>query len=220
MRTKLILATTAGIPVIFAAYVAFYPGRAVAEPRMPKLIASGPIKASGSYTLDTSHTTAGFDIVHMGLSQVHGRFTGFSGTLVDDATDVTKGSVSFTIQTSTIDTAIAPRDHHLSSPDFFDVEKYPTITFKSTKVAKHGDHYVVTGDLTIKDVTKQISIPFKHYGPIMDPYGSTRVGVVADPITIKRSDYHVAWNQKLGDGTPVVADDVSIKLSLEATLDK
>ncbi len=209
----------AAIPVAFAAYVAFYPGRAVAEPRMPKLVASGPIKASGNYTVDTAHTTVGFDIVHMGLSQVHGRFTGLTGSVVDDASDLTNGHVDFTIQTSTIDTAVAPRDHHLSSPDFFDVAKYPTITFKSSKIAKLGDQYVAYGALTIKDVTKQITIPFKHYGPIKDPFGGTRVGVVADPITIKRSDYHVAWNQKLGDGTPVVADEVSVKLSLEATLD-
>jgi polyisoprenoid-binding protein YceI len=217
MKTKIALAIAA-LPFGFAAYIAFYPGVATAEPRMPKLVAAGEIKKSGSYKLDATHTTAGFDIVHMGLSQVHGRFTGFSGDLVDDATDVTKGHVTFTIQTSTIDTAVPPRDHHLSSPDFFDVEKYPTITFKSSKIEKKGNHYVAYGDLTIKDVTKQIEIPFKHYGPIQDPYGSTRVGVVVDPITIKRSDYHVAWNQKLGDGTPIVADDVTVRLSLEGTL--
>jgi polyisoprenoid-binding protein YceI len=217
MKSKLAILSLAA-PVAFGAYVAFYPGRAFAEPRMPKLTSPSSMKQAGNFTVDSTHTSVGFEIKHMGLSSVQGRFTGLSGVVVEDPKDLAKSHVDFQVQTSTIDTAVPARDHHLASADFFDVAKYPTITFKSTKIAKLGDHYVAYGNLTMKDVTKQIAIPFKHYGPIKDPFGSTRMGIVAEPITIKRSEYHVNWNAPMPDGSKMLPDEVTVKLSLEATL--
>ena len=145
-----------------------------------------------------------------------------SGKLIEDPKDLTKSSVEFTAQVDSIDTAIEARDTHLKASDFFDAAKYPTLKFRSTKVEKKGSGYVVTGDLTIKDKTKSISIPFKHYGPLKMTVGdmSTRVGVVADPIVLKRSDFGVGGDFKLPDGTEGASDKVTVQISFEAILDK
>lgn len=204
----------------FSAYVAFHPGRAFAEPRLPQLVAASPFQASGKYTTDPAHTSVGFEIQHLGISKVQGRFTKTEGHLDVNLKDLTKSSVEFKVLTDSVDTAVTPRDNHLRTPDFFDVAKYPEISFKSTSIRKSGKGYIADGTLTIKAVSKKVSIPFKQYGPITDPWGGTRIGVVADPITINRQDYGIAYNDKLPDGTPAVANEVTIKLSLEATKDK
>lgn len=220
MKLKLSL-----IPIIAAAgsvaYVALHPGVAYADPR----IASNPPTEIGqlaSYTLDEMHADISFEIMHLGLSRTRGRFNKISGKLLEDPKDLTKSSVEFTAQVDSIDTAVAARDTHLKAADFFDAAKYPTIKFRSTKVEKKGDGYVVTGDLTMKDKTRSISIPFKHYGPLKMTVGdmSTRVGVVADPIVLKRSDFGVGGDFKLPDGTAGASDKVTIQISFEAILDK
>jgi polyisoprenoid-binding protein YceI len=209
----------------FAAYVALHPGRAYSEPRM----ASGkstPFAPQATYSIDPAHSSIYFEITHLGLAKVHGRINKFSGKIREDEKDLTNSSVEFTAQVDTVDTAIAARDNHLKTADFFEVAKYPEMTFKSTKVAKAKDGYVATGDLTIKGKTVMVSLPFKHYGPLtLKGMGGmsdqpARVGIIAEPVTLKRSDFGVGSQQKLPDGTVALSDEVTVRISLEATLDK
>jgi polyisoprenoid-binding protein YceI len=219
MKTKFTLAALA-LPIAFGGYVVFHPGIAYAEPGYAKPGNERPLPQAGTLTVDPLHTSVGFEIGHLGLSKVQGRFGQTSGTIQADAKNLDASSVSFTIQTESIDTAVAPRNAHLKTADFFDVAKYPEITFKSTKIRKRGKGYVAEGLLTMKAATRPIEIPFKVYGPISDPWGNTRIGVVTDPITLNRQDYGIAYNEKLPDGTPAVANEVTVRISLEATLNK
>lgn len=216
MKRKLALLVLA-VPAAFGAVVAFHPGVAFAETPLAKL----PVKAlqAGNYSVDPMHTSVGFDVGHMGLSRVQGRFTEVSGKLVVDPKGADKSSITFRIGTDSVDTAVAPRNAHLKTKDFFDVATYPDITFASTKIAKKGKGYVATGLLTMHGVTKEIQIPFKAYGPLVGER-DTRVGVVSEPIVLHRLEYGIPYNQKLPDGTLAVSDDVNVRLSLEATLDK
>lgn len=202
-----------GIPAIAAGYVLFHPGIAFAATPLT-ILGESPVKESGSYSIDGWHTFAGFDIGHLGLSRVQGRLDKITGKLQFDAADISKSSVAVTMDVNSIDTNVPPRDADLRSPNFFDVQKFPLLTFKSTQVHKHGKGYVVVGDLTLKGVTKSVSIPFKQYGPMKDPWGGTRIGLVADPITIHRSDFGITYD------ADSISDDVAIRLSVEATLDK
>ncbi len=214
--------TTLSFLALAGGYVVFHPGVAAAEPRFgaaPPV----PFVESGDYTIDPQHGGVSFEITHLGLSKVHGRFNTFEGNIHEDAKDLGKSSVEFTAKIDSIDTAVAARDAHLRNADFFDAAKFPLLTFKSTKVAKARGGYVVTGDLTIKGNTKRVSIPFKHFGPsTLKGFGEqpTRVGVVAEPITIKRSDFGVGDTAPLPDGTIGASDEVVVRLSLEATKDK
>lgn len=204
-----------------ATYVAFHPGVALAEPRFTGKPPSQTVGTS-AYTIDPMHAGIYFEITHLGLSKVTGRFNKFSGKIVEDDKDLTKSSVEFTAQVESVDTGVEPRDSHLRTADFFEVAKYPTLSFKSTKVVKSGDSYIVTGDLTIKGKTKSVSIPFSHYGPYTMTMGETvtRIGVMAAPITIKRSDFGVGAQMKMPDGTEGASDDVTVRISFEAIKDK
>jgi polyisoprenoid-binding protein YceI len=202
-----------------AAYVVFHPGVAYAEPR----IAATPTTAfaePADYAIDPMHASIYFEITHLGLSKVHGRFNKFTAKLHEDEKNLANSRIEFRAEIGSVDTAVPARDAHLRTADFFDAEKYPELSFKSTKVAKTKSGYVVTGDLTIKDKTKTISIPFKHYGPYtikgMDDQ-PPRVGIIAEPITIKRSDFGVGSTAPLPDGTMGVSDEVVVRLSFEAT---
>jgi polyisoprenoid-binding protein YceI len=221
LSRSLAIAVPAACVLSYVGYVAFHPGVSFAEPR---IAAGKPTRLAdqANYTIDPQHTSIYFEITHMGISHVHGRFNKFSGKIHEDSSDLTKSSVEFTAQIDSVDTAVAARDTHLKSGDFFDAAKYPEMSFKSTKIEKSRDGYTVTGDLTIKDKTRPISIPFKHYGPIKLTVGdmSTRVGVVAEPITLKRSDFGVGGPFKLPDGTAGVSDELTVRISLEGTLDK
>ncbi|HEY0868049.1 MAG TPA: YceI family protein [Fimbriimonas sp.] len=205
------------LPVAYGGYIALHPGIAYAETPLASLAAA--IQGAGAYTTDAAHTSVGFEIDHLGIARVQGRFAKTNGKIQFDPKNVTQGSVNFTIATDSIDTAIAPRDTHLKSADFFDAAKYPEIKFQSTKVRKDGERYVADGNLTIKDVTKPVSIPFTVHGPITDPWGKSRIGVIAEPIKLNRQDYNVAYNDKLPSGVSSVGDEVTIRLSVEATLD-
>ncbi len=122
--------------------------------------------------------------------------------------------MKITIDASSIDTAVAPRDADLRSPNFFDVAKYPDLTFASTSIKKLKNDFIAAGDLTLKGVSKPVSIRFKLYGPMKDPRGNTRIGMVAEPLVIHRSDFGMT------NDAASVSDDVTIRLSLEATLDE
>ncbi|RYG47954.1 polyisoprenoid-binding protein [bacterium] len=219
MKAKLALATLV-VPVAFAAVVAFHPGVAYAEPAYAQPGAEIAFQNTGAYTVDPAHTSVGFEIEHLGISKVQGRFSKTAGTLFADPKNLAASNIQVTITTDSVDTAVPPRDAHLKSPDFFEVAKFPEITFKSTKISKKGKGFVAEGDFTMKGVTKKVSIPFRVFGPITDPWKNTRIGIVSDPIQLNRQDYGIAYNDKLPDGTPAVGNEVTIKLSLEATLDK
>ena len=172
-----------------------------------------PITA-GDYRIDPNHSVIGFSIRHFELSLVRGRFKDFTGTIHYDP-DLTKATVEFTAKVESIDTGVTGRDNHLRTADFFDVAKFPEMTFKSTKVEKRGNGYVLQGDFTLKGVTKQISLSFNLIGAIKDNRGNTRFGVAAET-KINRRDYGITWGAKMPNGGLNVADEVQIELQLEA----
>lgn len=208
------------VAVSYAAIVAFHPGVFVAEPR---IASSGDteIASTADYTIELDHSSISFEVKHLGLNSVHGRLNQFSGKIHEDQANLNKSSVEFTAEADSIDTAIAARDKNLKGGAIFDAANFPKITFKSVSVSKRRGGYSVTGDLTIKGKTKRITIPFKHYGPLKMTVGDmkTRVGIVADPVVIKRSDFGVGNQMRFPDGTIPVSDEVTVRISLEATLD-
>jgi polyisoprenoid-binding protein YceI len=167
-----------------------------------------------TYTVDPVHSYVGFAVTHLMVSTVQGRFKDVSGTIQYDDKNVENSSVEVAIKTASLNTETEKRDTHLRSPDFFDVEKYPEITFKSTKIEKKGDGFVATGKLTIRGVTKEVQIPFKMRGPAAIGKGK-RLGVTGT-LTINRQDYGVSWNKTIDGGGVVVSDDVDIDLKVEA----
>ena len=169
-----------------------------------------------TYQIDPRHSSAGFGVTHLMISTVRGEFHGVTGTVVVDDTDISKSSVSVTIDTTTVDTREPDRDKHLKSEAFFDVAKYPTITFQSTRVERNNDGSLkVTGDLTIRGVTKAAVLTANlPKAPIKDPWGLQRTATSAST-RINRQDFGVAWNQKLDSGGVVVGDDVNITLDVE-----
>ncbi len=169
-----------------------------------------------TWTLDPAHSHASFSVRHLLISNVRGEFSKLSGTVTLDEKDVTKSKVEATVDATTIDTREQKRDDHLKSPDFFDVAKYPTMTFKSTKVERDGkDGLKVTGDLTIRGVTKPVVLKVSGPTPeVKDPWGNARRGVSAST-KLDRFDYGVAWNALLEGGGAVVGKEVSIEIEAE-----
>jgi polyisoprenoid-binding protein YceI len=169
-----------------------------------------------TYQIDPRHSSAGFGVTHLMISTVRGEFHGVTGTVVVDDTDISKSSVNVTIDATTVDTREPDRDKHLKSEAFFDVAKFPTITFQSSKVERNADGSLkVTGDLTIRGVTKTAVLTATlPKAPIKDPWGLQRTAVSAST-KINRQDFGVAWNQKLDSGGVVVGDDVNITLDVE-----
>lgn len=166
--------------------------------------------AAQDFKVDPNHSSANFAVKHLLVSTVRGRFAGgVAGTIHLDTQDITKSSVSADIKTDTIDTDNAMRDKDLHSEKFFDVQRYPDIKFQSTSVQRRGDDYVATGNLTIKDVTKQVELPFTLTQA--EVRGKKKIGVEAN-LTINRLDYHVNYDST---GT-TVSKDVKIEIDLEA----
>jgi polyisoprenoid-binding protein YceI len=168
-----------------------------------------------TWNIDPAHTHSSFTVRHLVISNVRGEFGKTTGTIVLDEKDLSRSSVEAAVDTSTIDTRVADRDTHLKSPDFFDVQKYPAMTFKSTKVEKAGKGKLkVTGNLTIKDVTRPVVLNVE--GPtaeIKDPWGKTRRGLSATT-TINRKDFGLNWS-KMVEAGPVVGDEVKIEIEAE-----
>jgi polyisoprenoid-binding protein YceI len=174
-----------------------------------------PIPA-GEYQIDPMHSIVGFAIRHLEINWVEGRFKDFVGTIRYDDADITKSAVEFTAKVESIDTGVEPRDKHLRTADFFEVEKYPEMTFKSTRVERKGKMGgVLHGDLTLKGVTKQVSLPFTITGAIKDGRGTTRFGVSARTV-INRRDYGITFGQPMDGGGLSIGNEVTINLQLEA----
>jgi polyisoprenoid-binding protein YceI len=168
------------------------------------------------WQIDAAHSSANFSIKHMMIAKVHGGFEKLSGTLTLDSSDITKSVVEATIDAASINTRESQRDAHLRSADFFDAEKFPTITFKSTRIERESDEELkVTGDLTIRGVTKEVVLEVE--GPSAehtDPYGNVKIGLSAKT-KIKRKDFGLSWNAALEAGGVLVGDDVTITLDVQ-----
>ncbi len=170
-----------------------------------------------AYKIDPTHSEADFSIRHLGISNVHGRFGDFKGTVVYDEADLAKSSVDAVIDVSTVNTGVEQRDAHLKTADFFDAAKYPTMTFKSKSVKKDGDGFDVDGDLTLHGVTKPVTL--KVEAPSKEQLGNdgkTRSRGFEATTTINRKDYGLNWNGTLkSSGDAALGDDVKIEISLE-----
>ncbi|HEX8139795.1 MAG TPA: YceI family protein [Pyrinomonadaceae bacterium] len=170
----------------------------------------------GEYKIDPAHSLIGFAVRHLEINWVEGRFKDFAGTIRFDDKDITKSSVEFSAKVASIDTEVEARDKHLRSADFFEAEKYPEMTFKSTRVERKGkDGYVLHGDLTIKGVTKAVALPFTITGAVKDPWGNTRFGVEAQT-RINRRDFQINYGNTFAGGGLDVGNEVTITLRLEA----
>ena len=179
---------------------------------------AGPVAGyvAGTWTIDPVHSEVGFSVRHMMVSKVRGRFTKFSGELVT-SDDVLGSAVTAEIDLSSIDTGAEQRDAHLRSPDFFDTDNHPLMTYKSTGIRADGDGYVLDGELTLKGITKSVSLTLEVNGFGPDAYGGTRAGFTASG-EINRQDFGVTWNAAMETGGVVVADKVAIHLEIEAVL--
>jgi len=171
--------------------------------------------ATKTYTIDKAHSEVVFQVRHL-LTRVRGRFSDFEGTITYDEANPERSSVSATIRPASIDTNEPDRDKHLRSADFFDVEKFPTLTFTSTRVVKKdAEHFDVMGDLTIHGVTRPVTLNVSFLGKAKDPWGNERLGFEAET-TINRKDYGLMWNAPLETGGFLVGDEVRITLSVQA----
>ena len=170
--------------------------------------------ATGTYVIDPAHTEVGFTARHAMVTKVRGRFTEVEGTLVFGE-DGESSSTRATIQTSSVTTGSPDRDAHLRSGDFFDVEQFPTISFRSTGVRAVGDDYVIEGDLTIKDVTKPVTLKVEFGGAATDPFGNSRVGFSAET-DVEREDWGLTWNAALDSGGVLVSKKIKLTLDVSA----
>ena len=179
--------------------------------------ANAPQSAVTTWNIDPAHTTAEFKVRHMMITNVKGQFTGVTGVVTLNQDDITQSQVEASIEAASINTREPDRDAHLKSADFLDVEKFPTLTFKSTRVTRKGDDELeVEGDLAIHGVARKVK--FAVEGPTppgKDPWGNTRIGLSAHT-KISRKDFGLSWNVALETGGILVGDEVTITLDVEA----
>jgi len=180
------------------------------------VVALPVIAHADSWQIDSSHTSVEFTVRHMMISNVKGQFQKTTGTITANGNDPASAKIDVTIDASSIDTRVERRDAHLKSPDFLDVAKFPTITFKSTKVEAAGPNkWTMTGDLTVHGVTKPVVLDVEGSGPPIQVMGHTRAGASATA-KIKRSDFGLTWNKALETGGVLVGDDIAISIDVEA----
>ncbi len=181
---------------------------------LTRIIDGIPVPAAGRWIIDGSHTSAEFVARHLMVTKVRGRFGAIGGTL-DVAENPKDSSVAVTIETSSVSTGDADRDGHIKSPDFFDIENYPEMTFASTAVQAHGSSWIVDGDLTIKDVGKPVSLEFDFAGIVTDPWGNQKAAFSATT-TIDREDWNLNWNVALETGGVLVSKKIGIEIEMQA----
>ena len=170
-----------------------------------------------TWTIDASHSTVEFVAKHMMITTVKGRFSDVSGTIVADEANIGDSRVEVTMQAESLDTRTGERDAHLRSPDFLDVDRYPVITFRSTSVRGTKERFQVTGDLTIRDITKPITLDVEFGGEGKDPWGGTRASFSAHG-KFDRRDYGLTWNVALETGGILVSNEVKINIEAQAVL--
>ena len=182
-------------------------------------LAAIPAAGADTYVVETAHSDTLFTIRHM-MGRITGRFSDYSGTINIDPGNPTASSVEFTINAASIDTSLPDRDKELRGPDFFDVEKYPTITFKSSKVTPASkDKFTVDGTLTMHGVSKPISLAVDFLGFGKDPWGNEKAGFGLET-TLNRKDYGLLWNKALDQGGFLLGDDVKVVINLESAKKK
>jgi polyisoprenoid-binding protein YceI len=179
------------------------------------LVAAALPLFADTYTVDKEHSEAMFQIRHL-VSHVSGKFEDFDGTVNLDPKNPSATTVTFHLKAASINTGVAERDEHLRSADFFDAAKYPEISFTSTSVKPSGkkDVYSVTGNLTMRGVTKQVTLPVAFMGFIKDPWGNEKAGFTLQT-TLNRKDYGINWNKALDNGGVLLGDDVEVNIALE-----
>jgi polyisoprenoid-binding protein YceI len=165
--------------------------------------------ANTTWSLDPAHSELQFKVKHLMITTVTGSLTSLTGSVVSESDNFENATVDFEAATDSIETSNKDRDNHLKSADFFDAEKFPKITFKSTSLTKDGDDYTLTGDLTIKDVTKSVKIDVEFGGIATDPWGNTKAGFTIST-KIKRTEFGLTWNAALETGGVMVSEDVKI----------
>ncbi len=171
--------------------------------------------AQTKWSVDPTHSNVKFSVSHMVISEVEGLFSGFEGTLDAPSADFNNSSINFSVNVGSINTNSEQRDGHLKSPDFFDVAKYPAMTFTSTSFKKiSGNNYKLEGKLTIKDITKKVTFDVTYGGTVKDPYGNIKAGFKAKG-SIKRMEYGLKWSALTELGGMVVGDEVGILFNIE-----
>jgi len=174
------------------------------------------VLTAAEYRIDTSHSHVMFKVKHLAISTVTGRFETFSGTFTFDPADIAASKGAVTIDVSSINTDVPDRDKHLKSPDFFDVNQYPNMTFASTGVEKTGDTtFNLTGNLTLHGVTRPVTLHVTYNGMIKDPWGNTRVAFTAEG-KLNRKDFGLTWNKVMETGGLVVGDEIRLIIEIEA----
>lgn len=180
------------------------------------LMLTAGMTQAATWSFDKAHSSVGFSVRHMVISKTVGTFNDYEGVIEFDGENVASGKVELTVQMASIDTDDEKRDGHLKTGDFFDVEKYPTMTFKSTKINNvKGSSFQMVGILTLKGVSKEVTFDCEFNGTLVDPWGNTRAGFSAET-EINRQDFNVSFSKILDNGGLMVGDMVTIKLELEA----
>ena len=171
----------------------------------------------GTWSIDPSHSELGFKARHAMVDNVYGRFNEFSGTITIDPDDPSRSSAEVEIEAASIDTKNADRDNHLRTGDFFEIEKHPRITFRSTRVEAGDDEgeFKLRGELTIRGVTREVELDIEFQGVATDPFGNTRAGFVGET-TVNRQDWGLTWNAPLEKGGFLVSDKVKLTLDVSA----
>jgi polyisoprenoid-binding protein YceI len=172
---------------------------------------------AGTWAIDPSHSSVEFVVRHLVVTKVRGRFGTFEGTITIDPSDPHASSVEVSIQTTSIETGDEQRDAHLRTSDFFAADEFPTMTFRSTSVRPAGSDYEVEGDLTIKGVTKPVTLSLEYNGTSPDPWGGTRAGFSAET-EINRRDFGLDFDVKLDTGGALVGEKIKVQLEIEASL--
>ena len=171
--------------------------------------------ATTKWTIDPTHSEIGFKVKHMMFTNVSGKFDTYEGTIETEENDFTTAKISFSAAIASIDTRNTDRDNHLKSGDFFDAENYPKLTFKGASFTKVNDHnYELTGDLTIKGVSKEVKLPVEFSGLMQDPWGNTKVGLNIEA-KINRKDWGLNWNAALETGGVLVGEEVKLIIDLQ-----
>jgi polyisoprenoid-binding protein YceI len=174
-----------------------------------------PAELTGTWEIDPMHSTVGFAVKHAMVSTTRGHFAGFTGGATIDAENPEKSTLWLDIDATTIITGVEQRDQHLRSPDFWDAENHPKITFRNTSVKVDGDEIVTIGDLTVRGVSFPVEVTWEFNGIAKDPYGTVKAGFEG-AATIKRSDWGLTWNAALETGGFLISDKVKLVLEIEA----